>query len=329
MRTLVISDLHLGSRGGRDVLRRPAALDRLCAALEGIDRLVLLGDTVELAEGRPEAAISEAEPVLRAMGEALGADRQVVMVPGNHDHALVRPWLRELREAGKSLGTSARVPMRTSRDLQRISRWLRPARLQVRYPGADLGDGIWAHHGHYLDRHVVRRPEITADATPLSYERAVGTSIADLTASLPPALVKRVQRAGRLARGAGAAARPFVAGLPGADVLAPFTASTLDFQFRRAGLPAMEAVTAQLAVDAKHVVFGHLHRLGPLPPDDPDPWFTDERQQWNSGSWVYEPMLLSRAAPPHPYWPGGALQIDDGAITVIGLLDDLDHDDLR
>ena len=46
MRTLVISDLHLGSKGMRDVLRQPAALDRLLVALRRTDRLVLLGDIV-------------------------------------------------------------------------------------------------------------------------------------------------------------------------------------------------------------------------------------------------------------------------------------------
>jgi hypothetical protein len=43
VRTLVISDLHLGSRNGVDVLRRPAARDALLEALDGVDRLVLLG----------------------------------------------------------------------------------------------------------------------------------------------------------------------------------------------------------------------------------------------------------------------------------------------
>ncbi|MDP9385979.1 MAG: hypothetical protein M3P50_12265, partial [Actinomycetota bacterium] len=58
MRTLVISDLHLGSTLGRDVLRRPVALDALCAAVAEADRLVLLGDVVELAEGRPRRAMA-------------------------------------------------------------------------------------------------------------------------------------------------------------------------------------------------------------------------------------------------------------------------------
>lgn len=329
VRTLVISDLHLGSRGGRDVLRLPAALDRLCAALETTDRLVLLGDTVELAEGRPGHAMRAAEPVLRAMGAALGEGKQVILLPGNHDHALVRPWLRELRAADKPLKVTARVPLRTNPDLGRISRWLRPARLQVRYPAVDLGEGIWAHHGHYLDRHLVRRSEIPQDAAPFDYERVLGASLANLTASLPPPVTARLQLAARLARGVGTAARPFVAGLPGADALAPLTAAALGYQFRRAGLPAMEAVTGHLGDDSRRVIFGHLHRLGPLSEDDLAEWSPGDRPLWNSGSWVYEPMLVARATAPHPYWPGGALEIHDGEITVLALLDDLDHDELR
>src|SRR6184192_4053775 len=45
--TLVISDLHLGGRGGTDVLRKPEVRATLLAALRGVDRLVLLGDVLE------------------------------------------------------------------------------------------------------------------------------------------------------------------------------------------------------------------------------------------------------------------------------------------
>jgi hypothetical protein len=55
--TLIVSDFHLGARLGRDVLRRPEALDALLAALDGVSRLVLLGDVVELLEGRPERSM--------------------------------------------------------------------------------------------------------------------------------------------------------------------------------------------------------------------------------------------------------------------------------
>ena len=45
----------------------------------------------------------------------------------------------------------------------------------------------------------------------------------------------------------------------------------------------------------------------------------------NSGSWVYEPLLVHRAGPPHPYWPGGAILLQDGRDPQpMGLLDQLD-----
>jgi hypothetical protein len=55
-----------------------------------------------------------------------------------------------------------------------------------------------------------------------------------------------------------------------------------------------------------------------------------DRPRWpaadaNSGSWVYESLLLHGATPPHPYWPGGAVLVeDDGAPRAVGLLDHLD-----
>jgi hypothetical protein len=40
---------------------------------------------------------------------------------------------------------------------------------------------------------------------------------------------------------------------------------------------------------------------------------------------LYEPRLVHRAKPPHPYWPGGAVVLDDGQDPrAIGLLDDVD-----
>ena len=48
MRTLVISDLHLGARVRNSVLTSREPLERLLAALDDVDRLVLLGDVVEL-----------------------------------------------------------------------------------------------------------------------------------------------------------------------------------------------------------------------------------------------------------------------------------------
>jgi hypothetical protein len=53
---------------------------------------------------------------------------------------------------------------------------------------------------------------------------------------------------------------------------------------------------------------------------------TGRPKLWNSGCWVYEPLLLAGADPPHPYWPGGAILLEDGAPPrPVGLLDDVDR----
>ena len=73
---------------------------------------MLLGDTVELAEGRAQQAMEIAEPIVRALGARLGPDREVIVVPGNHDAALVRSWVRgqgaALRPTAPSRSTQAR-----------------------------------------------------------------------------------------------------------------------------------------------------------------------------------------------------------------------------
>jgi hypothetical protein len=74
MRTLVISDLHLGMRYRRDVLRGRRPLAVLLDALADVQRLVLLGDVVELSEHDSSDALAVAGPVLRALGERLGPD---------------------------------------------------------------------------------------------------------------------------------------------------------------------------------------------------------------------------------------------------------------
>ena len=154
MSTLVISDLHLGSLLARDVLRRPVVLDALCERLDGIDRLVLLGDTLELFEGRPHAVATIARPLLARLGDALGRGGEVVVVAGNHDGALVHHHLGVMRAAGTPLRPATRLPRSATPELEALCSWLAPARVEVRYPGVWLDDGVWATHGHYLDRHL-------------------------------------------------------------------------------------------------------------------------------------------------------------------------------
>jgi hypothetical protein len=335
VRTLVVSDLHLGSRLGRDVLRRPEALSALLEALEGVDRLVLLGDVVELAEGRAVKAMEIAEPVLRAIGARMGVgDREIVMVPGNHDASLVRPWIKRLRAP---LPVDAAIPLDATPRLARVAGWLAPARVRVHYPGVWLSPRVWATHGHYLDRHLLpdsafgvargllgRLPH--DGATARDYEHG-GPSLTRLETALtrwlprpPAALVDDVANYLR------AATMPGRSDAPVGHRLSPVTSRILGAQMRRASMPALARVVHRLGVEADWVVFGHVHRLGPLPADDPAYWQgADGRLRIaNTGSWVYEPLLLHHASPPHPYWPGGAIIIDgDGDPRPVGLLDGL------
>ena len=76
VRTVVVSDLHLGSRSEGDVLRRRAAREKLIERVDGADRLVLLGDTIELRQGPAREAMAVAQPVLEELGAALGKARR-------------------------------------------------------------------------------------------------------------------------------------------------------------------------------------------------------------------------------------------------------------
>ena len=68
--TLVVSDLHLGARTGIDLLRRAELREPLLEALEGVDRLVLLGDALELRHGPAREALAAARPLFEALGRA-------------------------------------------------------------------------------------------------------------------------------------------------------------------------------------------------------------------------------------------------------------------
>jgi hypothetical protein len=336
VRTLVVSDFHLGVRLQRDVLRRPPALEPLLDALAGVDRLVLLGDLVELLEGRPARAMEVAEPVLRAIGQRLDGGAEVVVVPGNHDGELIGPWLRD---NGVSPALDATIPLDATPVLAQVTDWLGPARVRVRYPGVWLSEHVWATHGHYLDRHLL--PETAFGiargllgrlprdgARPADYERAGGPSLtrleALLTRSLPRPLAGLVDDLAELLR---AATMPRVPRGLLTRRMSPLTATVLGLQMRRASIPALARVVHRLGVDADWVVFGHVHRCGPLPGDYAQAWLGPGGRPRivNTGSWVYEPLLVHHASPPHPYWPGGAVVLEDGSEPrAIGLLDHLD-----
>lgn len=335
MRTLVISDLHLGSWAGHDVLRRPVPRARLLEALDGIDRLVLLGDVLELVSRHPARAIAIAEPVVREIGRRLGPDREAIVVPGNHDAALVRAWALA---QGSRLTPATTVDPNASAILARLVSWLAPARTRVSYPGVWLADGVWATHGHYLDRHLI--PESTMGlprphtrsarawkerVATISYESSRGRRRRGSPDTFAGRLMARP--VGALLESAAEAMRrltlPQLPWLLMNAGLTPVTAAVLDRQMRFATIPAVELVARRLGVEADWIVFGHVHRRGPLDGEWWPPGPGGVRVV-NPGAWLYEPLLIDRVRPPHPYWPGGAVLLEPGREPcTIGLLDDL------
>ncbi len=366
MRTLVVSDLHLGMTTEADVLRRRAPRERLLARLAGVERLVLLGDVLELRHGPVRDALAVAKPVLRAIGAALGEGAQVVLVPGNHDHAVVGPWLEARGRSAPPapLGLAERVtPRRASVLAEALERALRPAELTLAYPGVWLRDDVYATHGHYLDAHgTVPTFERLATgamsrlaggvpapaATPDDYEALLAPIYAWIHAT-----AQRVAP-GRTAAGAGGAVRvyqlvsgggrrpigarvlsglfPLAVAFVNRAGLGPVRANLAGPELRRSALRGMGEAAGRLGVDAEHVVFGHSHRAGPLEGgDDPEEWVTPTGARLhNTGAWVFEDVFLTGRGPESGFWPGRAVALDDeGPPRLEHLLADVPADELR
>jgi hypothetical protein len=151
MRTAVVSDLHLGALGGADVVRDPGVRERLVEALRGAERVVLLGDALELRERPLAQALEVAKPLVEALGTAL-AGRTLVFVPGNHDHALAEPWLARLRLDGDGLAADGEWPVSPGDGaVGRLAAAMPEVEVRLAYPGLWLRPDVYATHGHYLD----------------------------------------------------------------------------------------------------------------------------------------------------------------------------------
>jgi calcineurin-like phosphoesterase family protein len=156
MRTLIISDLHLGSVTRSDLLRRPELRAPLLEVIADVDRLVLLGDVLELRHGPPREALAAAREVFEDFGRALG-EGELVIAAGNHDHALIEPWLaaRSAEERPAPLALEQQIePALASPLLARLAEWAAPARVRAAYPGLWVRADVYATHGHYLDCHL-------------------------------------------------------------------------------------------------------------------------------------------------------------------------------
>jgi Calcineurin-like phosphoesterase len=156
MRTLVLSDLHLGGVSRSDLLRRPELREPLLQAAADVDRVVLLGDVLELRHGPPREALAAAREFFEALGLVL-AGKELVLVAGNHDHALIEPWLARRAELPDAtpLGLEQLLePAQASPMVERLAEWAAPARVRFAYPGLWIRPDVYAMHGHYLDCHL-------------------------------------------------------------------------------------------------------------------------------------------------------------------------------
>ncbi len=351
MRTLILSDLHLGSNSEIDLLRRPELRASLLEALDGVERLVLLGDVLELRHGPMREAMAAARPFFEELGRALEG-RELVIAAGNHDHALVEPWLaaRGAEAAPAPLAPEQLLePAVVSPGMARIAAWARPARVRVAYPGLWVREDVYATHGHYLDCHLtvptlerlsvammsrlLRRPasalagadDYEALGAPVFAWRDVVARDARTGAALNGMATVSAWRAlsgvdgdgrarlpERVRRRALAGAFPLAVGALNLAGLGPLRADISPVELRRAGLEAMGEVAARLGLGDAYVVFGHTHRAGPFAEDLQQEWEGRAGARLvNCGSWVYAAVFLSRSGPENPYWPGSAVLVEE------------------
>lgn len=186
--SLVVSDLHLGSGAGSDLLRDPGpAQDALFGALDGIERLVVAGDLLELRHGPARTVLDRTRPFLARLGAELGPDRELLILAGNHDHRMIRPWLLRRRLQGEPLELDTHAD---AADVSPITAAIADAtrgpgggagpRVRVAYPAAwlvapddDGRGGVLVSHGHYVDA-VWRMPTMERLAAAVA-TRAHGT----------------------------------------------------------------------------------------------------------------------------------------------------------
>ncbi len=369
-RTLVVSDLHLGAGSGTDVLRPPGARAALIEALADVERLVLLGDVLELRHGPRRDALAAARPFFEELGRAF-AGREIVVVAGNHDHALAESWLRRRDEdpAYKPLGLEQRFAAEEASEMvAALASWAQPAKLSAAFPGLWLRPDVYATHGHYLDCHLtiptmerlgigmtaraLRRPSeefakvgdyeaVTAPVfawiDAVARQAPTGSTLnGQTTVRAWKALAGERSRNGD-AKGWGdlrlralAGAFPFAIAALNRAGLGSFNADISTDELRRAGLRAMGEVAARLGLEDAHVIFGHTHRAGPRLSDVAAEWRGPAGARLiNAGCWTYDSYFVTVNPGESPYWPGGAVLVDDdGPPTLLRLLDELDREAL-
>jgi hypothetical protein len=353
VRTAIISDLHLGVASDEDVLRDPGVRRVLFEEIAGADRLVLLGDVVELRNLPVGPSLERSRPFFEELGEALG-EVEVTLVPGNHDARLAEPLLDGLSiEGDPELGLEHLYPQAPG-PAAMIDDWLGPARLQPAYPGVWLREDVYATHGHYADVHLkLPRAECVAAAlmmrllepppqraTPDDYERILRPlyGFAYGLAQVLPTTRRRngpfehwwevlSGEADELSLRARASRAGFPPAIRGLNKLlrSDFTPDVSPAAIFHSGLDGTVELAVRLGIDDVHVITGHTHRGGPLP-GEPEWALPRGGRLHNTGSWVFATAFHHPGRPPSPYWPGTVTWVeDDSAPRRVQLLLDRPH----
>jgi predicted phosphodiesterase len=351
VKTLVISDLHLAARGGRALLHEPEIRAALAARLADVDRLVLLGDVIELREEPVWIALADAAPVIESLAQALGSEAEIVLTVGNHDHQLLAQWTVRRASGGgpDSLGLESDVEFRDGDPLARlVELWgSGGARVRVAYPGIWLREDVYAMHGHYLDRHstlpAFERLAAGAMARYLKEPLKEVSRAEDYESVLSPiyAWMWEVSQSGHrpdpdsqepgsshnspsariwkiFEEGQGLTKLALSSGLTAATGLlsvaglGPLKSDISGEELYRNGVLGFGGVLGALGIDCSYALYGHTHRAGPLPSDDGELWTASTGTTMiNTGCWVSEEAILGADLAQTAYRAGFAVQVGD------------------
>ena len=313
---------------------------RSSRALDGVDRLVLLGDVLELRHG-PVARRAARRRGRRSRRSARAmAGGEVVLIAGNHDHALVSPVARRGARStapgrsGSRSAPGADASPRTAamaRDARARARRRRlPGRLAARRRLRDARP-LPRLPRHGPDVRAPRRRRRCARSRGRADRRAPTTTRRSSRPSTPGWTcgaqtgcdfgaerqrgTQNAWRTSHVRSGDGPLrARAFAAAFPSGGWRSSTGSASARCHRRLAARAAARRPDRDAGerrrrwgIDARWVIFGHTPPRRPARPRRPFEW----RGLMNSGSWVYEEVFLGASPRRSPsIGPGGAVEVD-------------------